>query len=101
MKIRNQIILIFTVLLAFTFIGEAQTQIASNNEQLRVIKAVAPNYPSAAILANYVSTVELEADIDNEGKPINIRSKLVPNRFSPRILQVMKHPTNCKNVELI
>lgn len=91
MKIRNQFFLFLVVLFPFAFTANAQSQNVSNDERPKVIKAVAPTYPSTAIEANYVTTIEIEADINQDGKPSNVRTKLVPNRFSPRILQVAAH----------
>jgi hypothetical protein len=91
MKIRNQFFLFLAIFFAFLLVAKAQTQDASNNEQPKVVKAVAPTYPPIAIAANYISTIEMEVDIDNEGKPFYTRSKLIPNRFSPKLLQVAAH----------
>lgn len=91
MKIRNQFFLFLVVLFPFAFTANAQSQNVSNDERPKVIKAVAPTYPSPAIEANYVTTIEIEADVNQDGKPSNVRTKLVPNRFSPKILQVAAH----------
>ncbi|HEX8566085.1 MAG TPA: energy transducer TonB [Pyrinomonadaceae bacterium] len=65
---RNQIIFAFAVLFAFTFIAKAQTQNVSNNEQPKVVAALAPVYPAVARAVGASGDIIIEVKINSQGK---------------------------------